>query len=134
MKHYMRVAIQELEALGFTQRPDPFGRAGKRVFVHPYEPDTELRLWDGSSEAACAAIRRKANEIARLGSAGPAMPKSIGQRVQTRRRKQQEDRNRQDAARTERAENAEREHQKREALVAADNHRREIERLMGARK
>lgn len=134
MKHYIRVAIQELEALGFAQQPDPFGRAGKRVFTHPYEPGTELRLWGGSSEAAYAAIRRKANEIAGLGTAGPSMPKTVGERVKARRRKQQSDRAIQDSARRDRAEKAEREHKQREAIVAADSHRREIERLMGARK
>lgn len=51
VKTYIRDAIQELEALGFTDRGDPLGRRGKRVFVHPNEPDVELRLYDGATEA-----------------------------------------------------------------------------------
>lgn len=125
MKSYIREAIQELEALGFTYEPDPFGRAGKHAYSHPYEPETKLRLWDGASQSACIAIRRKANHIAGLGAAGPAMPKTIGERrssqVATTRGHDVVE-----LARHDRRAAADQERR----VLSADHRRREIEALM----
>src|SRR5699024_1202223 len=87
MKTYIREAIEELEALGFRDIEDQFGRRGHRNYTHPNDPEVSLRLYDRATQAACIAIRKKAHEIAGLSTAGPSMPKTVGERKRMKKSK-----------------------------------------------
>lgn len=129
MKGIVKRTIDLLIALDFSLDEDA-SRYGKQVYRHPYDSDVALKVWAGMSEAACIAVQRKAHAIAETGSVGPSMPKTIGERNKALRERAKALRDRDDRERRVRAEIAEREHQERERIAAADRRRREIESLM----
>lgn len=86
MKSYIRRTIDQLEALGFDRDDNPTHRALRiRIYRHPYDPEQELKIWEGASEAWCITQARRAHEIAGLGTHGPKMPTSIKERTNTLR-------------------------------------------------
>ena len=133
MKRYIRESREVLEALGFEREEDPFGRTDRAVYRHPYELGTKLTIYSGAPEAACKAIQTRAHQIAGLGSAGPNLPKTVGERKKEQRRKRARSRAQSEVvavAEQKRIEAAEREYDRRHSLAEEERSRREIESLM----
>lgn len=129
MKGHVKRTIDVLLALDFTLDEEA-SRYGKSVYRHPYDETAVVKVWAGMSEAACIAVQRKAHAIAETGSSGPALPKTIGERNRILRERNKAMRDKEVHERAARAQVAEQEYQRRNALIAADRNRREIESLM----
>ncbi|TXH48177.1 MAG: hypothetical protein E6Q97_25255 [Desulfurellales bacterium] len=88
MRGYIRNTKQELEALGFAWSAE-HSDFGKDAYIHPYEPDTPLKLWHQASQQACLAVVRRAYEIVGMANQGPKLPTTIKERAQQQRANEQ---------------------------------------------
>lgn len=130
MKGHVKRAIEVVEACGF-ELDEQASHHGTRVYRHPNAPEEPpIKIFSGASEAACITHIRRAQRIAETGWSGPKMPTTIGERYKQQRAEKQLKRDREFAEYKARAEKAEAHYQNWRAEEAADNHRREIERLM----
>lgn len=133
MKKFIRETHQVLEALGFEEVEDRFGRHDRRIYRHSYEPDTKLSIFNHATEAACRAIQARAHQIAGLGKSGPKTPQTIGDRKKNHRRLKNADRLRiekLDQERRERAAKKEAEWRATQQIEARARRDREIASLM----
>lgn len=132
MKRYVREAIEVLEALGFEREDDAFGRTDRRIYRHSYEPATRLTVYSGATEAACSAVRAKAEQIAGLGTSKSARA-AVNERKKAKRAKRSRERGalrRIEEARREATEAAARELRAIRAQENAERNQREIQSLM----
>ena len=133
MKRYIRETHEVLEGCGFTRIDDPFGRTDRAAYRHPYEPETQIQVYVGASEAACKVIQERARQIAGLGTSGTGLAKTVGERKKAQRKRMSKDRAREkrlEQERRARAEQYEAEARRRDALAAAERNRRDIQSLM----
>lgn len=128
MNNHARRLMRDLEALGFERDWD--ARTRGFAFRHPNQPDQVIKVFDAMTDNTITAALRKANKIADTGWSGPRMPQTIKERAKITRQRTKNQRQREDAARRERAEKAEREAQARDAILARERRDREIAALM----
>ena len=129
MKGHVKRAIEVLESVGFELDTEA-SHHGTRVYRHANSPDEPLKIFSGASEPACITVMRKAQKIADTGWSGPAMPRTIGERIIELRRQKKIANDAAKRAYSERAARAEERYRDWRAVEAADSHRRQIERLM----
>jgi uncharacterized protein YaiL (DUF2058 family) len=128
MNNHARRLMRDLEALGFER--DWEAQTRGFAFRHPNQPDQVIKVFDAMTDNTITAALRKANKIADTGWSGPRAPQTIKERAKITRQRTKSQRQREDDARRERAEKAEREAQARDAILARQRRDREIAELM----
>lgn len=68
MNGHARRTVETVLTLGFTEGLKDL--AGKRVFTHPNQPDTKIKIWSGISEGAARTTVDRARLIAGLSTIG----------------------------------------------------------------
>lgn len=105
MNNRSRRLCRDLEALGFYR--DETHANGAVIYRHANDPEDFVKVQPGMSDNGRTAALRLANKIADTGWSGPNMSPTIKERATITRRKSKVEREREAAARRERAEAAE---------------------------